>query len=94
MAPPASADWSDGVYLSTDATLDTTDQPLALVAVRNSTPLAAQASYTLATNVFLKGIAPGNYFLILKTDARSITRAKRTKPITPNLCPSPSPPPI
>ena len=58
----APADWVDGVYLSADATLDGSDRQLVLAAVKNLTPLTAQAGYNLTSNVFLKGIVPGDYF--------------------------------
>ncbi len=58
--------WSDAVYFSTDNVLDGNDRLLNSKIV--SGPLAVGGSYNQQTQVTLPIIAPGNYFLIVRTD--------------------------
>ena len=66
---PASADWQDRVYLSSDAVLDGSDRFLSSQNISQQTPLAAGASYTLTQDVTLPGVAAGDYFLLFETNS-------------------------
>jgi hypothetical protein len=63
----AKASWTDSCYLSTDATLDTSDNYMAYE--YRSTDLAPNAEYTVSkTCVTPTTTTPGNYYLIVKAD--------------------------
>jgi hypothetical protein len=67
----ALSSWFDLAYLSTDATLDNTDQNLSGYGLR-TTALAAGASYTATTTfVTTTTTTSGTYTLFMKTDGRS-----------------------
>lgn len=61
--------WRDRLYLSTNATFETAD--LLLGEFERSTITASGGTYSETNNVFLPGVAPGNYFLIFRADART-----------------------
>ena len=66
----AAPNWYDLAYLSSDGTLDSTDQNLGGY-VRRSTSLEPGASYTVTkTYVTTGATAPGSYTLFMKTDGR------------------------
>jgi subtilase family serine protease len=60
--------WYDGVYLSTDATLDAADTFVGNWSTANQYALAAGTSYTTTTTMQLPAAAEGSYYLLLKTD--------------------------
>lgn len=65
----ALADWSDAVYLSTDATLGGSDTRLASISAATFTPLAPGGTYLVNATVTIPGgMAPGNYQLLLVAD--------------------------
>ena len=66
---PAPADWSDAVYLSSDAAWDTGDTRIADEAIAAETPLAAGGSYVINRSVMLPAASEGSYYLIFKVDA-------------------------
>jgi RHS repeat-associated protein len=59
--------WYDAFYISTDNVYDAQDTYTASVWY-DSTPLAAGTSYTITQPITMPGVAPGNYYLILRTD--------------------------
>jgi hypothetical protein len=63
---PAEGSWTDAVYLSTDAVLDGGDTPLGTVA--HAGPLNSATQYTGQLNAVITGIAPGQYYAIVRTD--------------------------
>jgi len=66
-AIPATAGWTDTVYLSTDDHLNpTTDTWLASASI--SGPLGANAAYSRSLGADIPQVAPGNYYLIVVTD--------------------------
>src|SRR6185312_13446246 len=68
--------WTDQIYLSSDASLDTTDRPLA--AIQHSSGeglLAAGASYTRTVNVQIPQSIQGNFNFLLMLDNPFIASA-------------------
>lgn len=61
--------WRDRLYLSTNDTFEATDTLLG--EFERSTVTLAGGTYSETNNVFLPGVAPGNYFLIFRADART-----------------------
>ncbi len=60
--------WSDWVYLSTNTTLDGAD-PMVGGFLASTVPLAPAATYTMTRTVTVPTtVAPGDYYIILKTD--------------------------
>ena len=71
---PTLASWSDGVYLSSDGTLDGNDRLITTVPAAGPLPLNANGTYTLNATVTLPLDAlasPGNFFLIVKADVNN-----------------------
>lgn len=64
---PASANWSDTVYLSTDGTLGL-DTYVGSYYRYTATPLAGGESYSQTLDVNLPGVAAGSYYLLFSTD--------------------------
>ena len=64
---PAAATWYDRLYLSSDATLDTTDRQLSSASASSHAPLAAGTSYSLTKD--LKLPLGGTWCLLFVTDA-------------------------
>jgi RHS repeat-associated protein len=64
----ANADWYDSVYISDDATFDSSDQFLSYRWSGSNTPLAAGASYTGSLNVTLPTTATGDRYLLFVAD--------------------------
>ena len=62
----AKGNWSDGVYLSSDAVWDVNDQFLGRVSL-NST-IAPSETYQLSLNVTLPPVNPGDYRIIVRPD--------------------------
>jgi len=59
--------WADGLYLSNDTVLDSSD----IYQVSNwqwQQPLNAGANYTVSINYQIPDISSGNYYLLIKTD--------------------------
>lgn len=68
----AEGSWYDSVYLSTDNRWDIDD---ALIGrYERSGALAPGASYTGQLNEPLPGVAPGTYYILVRTDARNTIR--------------------
>jgi len=65
----ATADWSDRVYLSTNATFDGADTLLVTESTATSTPLAPGAAYTRTRNVTIPANYIGANFLLVVADA-------------------------
>ena len=67
----ADASWTDAVYLSTDATLDTaTDTPLATISTASQSPLPDGRGYIVSMDVFLPpGTAAGDYHLLIAANS-------------------------
>jgi hypothetical protein len=66
---PASADWLDGVYLSTDATLSGDDLLLASESAAAQTPLNQGTAYSITRAITLPvGTAAGSYHVLVVTD--------------------------
>src|SRR5207244_1814918 len=61
--------WFDAVYLSVDPVF--TPDDLLLGEQRHEGDLGPGASYTASTAVTLPGVLPGDYHLIVRTDARN-----------------------
>lgn len=61
----AVAQWADGVYLSTDQTLDASDTLLANSFFPDVTPLDPGESYSRSVNVVLPKVPAGTYYLIV-----------------------------
>jgi len=90
-------DWTDTVYLSTDAIWDAGDLLLHTEPVTGKTPLNAGQSYPISRTFAIPHTAPtGNLYLIYRTDANddqaendetnnTRTRAIEIKPIAPDL---------
>ena len=66
MAAAQNSSWGDSVYFSTNNVLDGNDRKLTDVVVEGG--LASSAAYTKNAQVLLPIVAPGSYFLIVKTD--------------------------
>src|SRR5262249_28047575 len=66
-ANAAVGDWTDNVYLSLDGTWSASD-PL-LGQVFHDGDLAPGSSYTAQASFDLPGVLPGNYYVIVRTDA-------------------------
>jgi RHS repeat-associated protein len=66
---PADGNWQDGVYLSTDRTLDGGDRLLALAPYAGR--LAPGATYTRTVTVDLPAVPLGTYYLIVQADRRN-----------------------
>ena len=64
----AGADWYDVIYLSPDETLDAADQLLTNRYAGSFTPLDAGESYVQSVDVSLNNVAPGDQFLLIRTD--------------------------
>ncbi|TAK33737.1 MAG: hypothetical protein EPO21_11995 [Chloroflexota bacterium] len=58
--------WNDRVYLSTDTALDGTD--VFVASVSHGVTLTAGSSYSVSQSVTVPKVAPGDYYLILRTD--------------------------
>ena len=71
-ANTAIGQWSDSVYLSKDGTFDSSSQLIATVLHTGN--LAPGTSYTASTNAALPGVAPGDYYLIVRTDVLNNVR--------------------
>src|SRR6185436_18694957 len=67
-AVTAFPDWTDYVFLSTDAVLNPQDPFVTAVSSGDQSPLAGGASYTLSTTVTLPNLGVGPRFLIVVTD--------------------------
>jgi subtilase family serine protease len=65
-AAAQNSSWGDSVYFSTNNVLDINDRKLTDVVVEGG--LAPNAIYTKNAQVLLPIVAPGSYFLIVKTD--------------------------
>jgi subtilase family serine protease len=65
-ASAQNSSWGDSVYFSTNNVLDSNDRRLTDVIVEGG--LAPNAAYTKTAQVTLPIVAPGSYFLIVKTD--------------------------
>ena len=65
----ASGSWTDAVYLSSDATWDIGDKLLGRGDFSGT--LLADGSYTLNLTTTMPGASPGNYRIIVRTDARN-----------------------
>lgn len=63
----AALGWSDAIYLSVDAVLDAGDRRLA--SLPHDGVLESQASYQRAVNAAIPADAPGDYYLLVKTDS-------------------------
>ena len=61
--------WIDRLYLSTNATLDA--QALLLGSFQRNSLLASSSNYLTTNLVTIPGVSPGNYFVIVRTDATS-----------------------
>ena len=57
--------WNDGIYISKDNVLDSSDTLLATVSKSN---LNGGSNYTGTADITIPDLAPGNYYLIAKTD--------------------------
>ena len=64
---PALGTWYDNLYLSADGTWSP-DDPL-IAQVQHTGDLAPGASYTGQNEALLPGVLPGNYYVIVRTDA-------------------------
>src|SRR5262249_51539149 len=64
----ARSDWTDGVYLSTDATLDASDVLLADEDAAARSPLAAGAAYTVSRSVRIADLGGGTRYLLFVAD--------------------------
>jgi subtilase family serine protease len=64
----ANADWYDSVYISNDATFDSSDQWLSYRESSSDTPLGAGTSYTGSLNVTLPTTATGDRYLLFVAD--------------------------
>ena len=63
------SNWQDGIYLSSDPSLDANDRPLGWVGHTSAEGvLAANGSYTRTVSVRLPDSINGNFFLIVKAD--------------------------
>ncbi len=60
--------WNDGIYISTDNVLDSSDTLLATVSKSN---LNGGSNYTGTADIIIPDLALGNYYLIAKTDKDS-----------------------
>lgn len=67
-ASPAYPNWSDNIYLSSDATWDPADSQPDPSNVTRTTALAAGARYTPSLAVTAGGLAPGDYYVIVYTN--------------------------
>ncbi|WP_162052193.1 CARDB domain-containing protein [Gloeothece verrucosa] len=66
----ASADWTDRVYISTDAIWDSFDTQITSESITSQTPLISGNSYTINKNITLPNQAPvGSGYLLFRTDA-------------------------
>lgn len=65
----AAPSWFDGVYLSSDQTLDTANDILLTSRFRNA-PLGPGLSYDGASNVVVPSCISGTYYLFVTTDSR------------------------
>ncbi len=63
----AVVDWLDGVYLSTDAQLDTLVDTN-IISTWHNGALAAGADYTATQSVQIPAVPPGNYYILVKAD--------------------------
>jgi hypothetical protein len=64
----ALANWYDYIYLSADEILDANDTYLDWQSAPGSSPLNASSSYTSQKNLSVSGIAPGQWYLLVKAD--------------------------
>ena len=64
--------WYDTFYLSRDASLDASDTLLGRFIGNGGFTLPANAAYTNSGSVMLPALSEGTYYLILKTDERSL----------------------
>ncbi|HEX8310467.1 MAG TPA: CARDB domain-containing protein, partial [Chthoniobacteraceae bacterium] len=65
----ANADWNDAFYLSTDQAYDASDVRQTSSFIGTQTPLAGNGgAYTLTRNITLRGVTPGSYYLLVRTD--------------------------
>ncbi len=70
-AGEAAGSWTDALYLSTDATVDATDN--LLTTINRYGPLAPDSFYGVTTAANLPAVPVGQYYLILRTDYGSGT---------------------
>ncbi|WP_414521409.1 CARDB domain-containing protein, partial [Umezakia ovalisporum] len=64
----AERDWYDGIYISDDEILDSSDTQVTWEYIGEQTPLAADGSYTISRNITLPNTATGNRYLLFTTD--------------------------
>ncbi|MDB9444753.1 CARDB domain-containing protein [Anabaena sp. CS-542/02] len=64
----AQRDWYDAIYISDDEIYDYSDTYVSNVYIWEQTPLAADGSYTITSNITLPNTAPGNRYLLFRTD--------------------------
>ncbi|MDB9445782.1 SGNH/GDSL hydrolase family protein, partial [Anabaena sp. CS-542/02] len=67
----AQTDWWDAIYISDDEVYDYWDTYVSDVYISEQTPLAADGSYTISSNITLPNTATGNRYLLFRTDAYS-----------------------
>ncbi|WP_414521415.1 CARDB domain-containing protein, partial [Umezakia ovalisporum] len=65
----AERDWYDGIYISDDEILDSSDTQVTWEYIGEQTPLAADGSYTISSNITLPNTAPGNRYLLFRSDS-------------------------
>ncbi|MDH6084190.1 CARDB domain-containing protein, partial [Umezakia ovalisporum] len=65
----AERDWYDGIYISDDEILDSSDTQVTWEYIGEQTPLAADGSYTITSNITLPNTAPGNRYLLFRSDS-------------------------
>ncbi|WP_339379282.1 CARDB domain-containing protein, partial [aff. Roholtiella sp. LEGE 12411] len=71
-AVTAPADWTDRIYISTDATWDSSDTLVTSESIASQTPLAAGSNYTINRSITLPNQAPvGSGYLLFRADANS-----------------------
>ncbi|MBI2431871.1 MAG: hypothetical protein HYV26_03265 [Candidatus Hydrogenedentes bacterium] len=68
-AQAGSGTWKDGVYLSTDALWDADDELLGEKTI--GAPLASAGTYQESLAVTVPDVAPGSYYMLVKTDIES-----------------------
>jgi subtilase family serine protease len=71
-ANPASGTWQDSVYLSHDATWDSSD--ILVGQKQHSGSLGSFATYTETLNTVIPPIETGSYYVIVRTDSRNAVR--------------------
>ncbi|QOV21938.1 CARDB domain-containing protein, partial [Anabaenopsis elenkinii] len=66
----AEADWYDAIYISDDEIFDGSDTFITSQSISEQTPLAADGSYTITSNITLPNriTSVGNRYLLFRTD--------------------------